>query len=168
MIPFIEDELEQIIKQLAQLVFKKNVMDEVGTIVNIIKTSFINDKKIYVKILMLAQPLKHKLHAASKVKASVSDNAKLQNEEFTKVVCKFGVLTHFWFKKPYKNYRQYSQKFFNYTKSSCIIFYDRMFRCSHYTYCLQEESTHFCLEVSAQLFSTKNHTRKISKILKDF
>ena len=59
MIPFIEDELEQIIKQLARLVFKKSTIDETGTIVNITKTSFNDNKKIYVKILMLAQPLKH-------------------------------------------------------------------------------------------------------------
>lgn len=59
MIPFTEDELEQIIKQLARLVFKKSTIDETGTIVNITKTSFIDNKKIYAKILMLAQPLKH-------------------------------------------------------------------------------------------------------------
>ena len=59
MIPFTEDELEQIIKQLARLVFKKSTIDETGTIVNITKTSFNDNKKIYVKILMLAQPLKH-------------------------------------------------------------------------------------------------------------
>ena len=59
MIPFTEDELEQIVKQLARLVFKKSTIDETGTIVNITKTSFNDNKKIYVKILMLAQPLKH-------------------------------------------------------------------------------------------------------------
>ena len=59
MIPFTEDELEQIIKELARLVFKKSTIDETGTIVNITKTSFNDNKKIYVKILMLAQPLKH-------------------------------------------------------------------------------------------------------------
>ena len=45
MIPFTEDELEQIIKQLARLVFKKSTIDETGTIVNITKTSFIDNKK---------------------------------------------------------------------------------------------------------------------------
>ena len=44
--------------------------------------------------------LADKLHAANKSKASISVNVKLQYEEFTKVVCKFGVLKQFWFKKP--------------------------------------------------------------------
>ena len=59
MIPFIEAELEKLIKQLTRLVFTKSTMDEAGTIVNIIIKSFINDKKVYVKILMLAQPFKY-------------------------------------------------------------------------------------------------------------
>ena len=59
MIPFIEAELEKLIKQLTRLVFTKSTMDEAGTIANIIIKSFINDKKVYVKILMLAQPFKY-------------------------------------------------------------------------------------------------------------
>ena len=69
--------------------------------------------------------------------------------------------------KSYKKNRQDSQRFFNYTKSSCIIFCANIFRYSHYKYYLQEESTYFCLEVSAQFFGTENHTRKIANILKD-
>ena len=59
MIPYIEAELEKLIKQLTRLAFKKSTMDEAGTIVNIIIKSFINDKNVYVKILMLAQPFKY-------------------------------------------------------------------------------------------------------------
>ena len=51
-----------------------------------------------------------------------------------------------------------------------------MFQYSHYTYCLQEESTHFGLRVSTyfylevlpEFFGTKDHARKIDNILKDF
>ena len=48
------------------------------------------------------------------------------------------------------------------------VFCVEMFQYSHCTYCLREESTHFCLEVSGQFFGTKNHTKIIGNILKDF
>ena len=57
--------------------------------------------------------------------------------------------------------------------SSCITFRAKMFGYSHCIYCLQEESIHFDLMVSANFgletsrhFSTKNYTRKFDKTLK--
>ena len=94
-------------------------------------------------------------------------SAKLQYEEFSKVICKLGVLKPFWWKNLTKKNRQDSQRFLNYTKSSCIIFCAIIFRYSHYKYYLQQESTYFFLEVSVQFFGTENHTRKIANILKD-
>ena len=66
MIPFIKNEFKKMVKQLAQLVFKKSAMDEAGAIVNIIKKSSLMINKIYVKILMLAQPLKYVCQSVSR------------------------------------------------------------------------------------------------------
>ena len=66
-------------------------------------------------------------------------------------------------------------KILNYIKSLCIVFCTKMSQYSHYTYCLQEESTyfnlrvstHFGLEVTGQ-FNIENHRQKISNIHVDF
>ena len=66
-------------------------------------------------------------------------------------------------------------KILNYIKSLCIVFGTKMSQYSHYTYCLQEESTyfnlrvstHFGLEVTGQ-FNIENHRQKISNIHVDF
>ena len=58
-------------------------------------------------------------------------------------------------------------KILNFAKSSYIIFCVKISHYFNYTYCLQEQSTHFGLEVSAQ-FLLENHTRKISNINIDF
>ena len=62
----------------------------------------------------------------------------------------------------------------NYNKSSWIIFCAKMFQCSHYKYCLQEESRHCGLRVStyfdlgvSEQFESKNHNRKLSDIHRD-
>ena len=52
--------------------------------------------------------------------------------------------------------------------SIIIVFCVEMFQYSHCTYCLREESTHFCLEVSGKFFGTKNHTKKLVIFLKIF
>ena len=100
----------------------------------------------------------------------------IEKYQFIEVVCKLGVLKQFWFKKSYKNNWQYSLRFLNCNKSSCIIFCTKMFWYYHCTYCLLEElihfgqrvSTYFRLEVSTQFSGTENHKRKIGNILKDF
>ena len=62
------------------------------------------------------------------------------------------------------------------TKSSCIIFFTKMSRYSHYTYCLQKELAHggvkvlthfFGLEVLGQ-FCIENQNRKITNLTKIF
>ena len=63
-----------------------------------------------------------------------------------------------------KNHTRKISKILYYTKSSYIIFYAEMSRYPHYTYCLQEESTHFALRVStyfgmevSRQFVVENH-----------
>ena len=51
-------------------------------------------------------------------------------------------------------------------KSLCIIFYTKVSRFPHYTYCLQEELTHCALKVLWQ-FDIENHKRKTGNILRN-
>ena len=67
------------------------------------------------------------------------------------------------------------RKTLNYTKSSGIIICAKISRYSHYTYCPQEESTHFGLRVSTNFslevsvdFGPKKYTRKIPNVHRDF
>ena len=61
-------------------------------------------------------------------------------------------------------------KIVNYSKSSYIVFYSKLSKYSHFTYCLQEELTQvslFSLELVEQ-FGIENHKQKISNTHKGF
>ena len=66
------------------------------------------------------------------------------------------------------------RKILNYTKSSWIIFLDKISQYSQCTYCLQEKLTHFSLGVfkpsvwnHQHSLGPKSHTRKIGNIHED-
>lgn len=66
-------------------------------------------------------------------------------------------------------------KSLSYIKSSCIMFWAKMFGDSYYIFCLQEESTHFCLRFFIHFdlgvlgrFGPRNCTRKMIKFIKIF
>ena len=63
------------------------------------------------------------------------------------VVYDLGVLKHFGHMKIIQEKLIKLVKFLNYIKFSYTIFCAKMFGYSHYTYCLQDKSTHFGLRV---------------------
>ena len=85
-----------------------------------------------------------------------------------------GIRNTFWAKKITQGKSTIFTKILNYSNFSCIIFFNKMSRYSHYAYCLQNEFTsfglratiYFGLELLGQ-FVPENHKQKIRNIHKD-
>ena len=108
--------------------------------------------------------IEYKFEALQEIESGQPKSLVAQKYGVPSIVYKFGVLKYF----GSKIVQGKLIKFWTMVSLSCIILCTKMFQYSHYLYCSQEESkyfclrvlTHFCLEVTAQFFGGKNHTRK--------
>ena len=77
MLPFVGDELQKIVRQLIRLVFRKSAIDEAGTIVNILKNSWISNRDNNLEVVNVGAATKESLQ---QTQVSLEKKRKFRND----------------------------------------------------------------------------------------